>query len=130
MKKTIMTLSAIAAFLTSCAPSVSLSGEWTVLTIKGEGVSAAIVAPQIIIDGDSYSGQTGVNCINGKLTLKGDSISFGEAAMTRMMGDPASMDVEQRYMDAINAAAKATVKDSDMILSDKDGNELMTLTKK
>jgi len=130
MKKTSIILSAFAAIITSCAPAVSLSGEWSVLTIKGEGVSGALDAPSVTITGRHYSGMTGVNTINGKLSVKGDCISFGDGAMTRMMGDPESMEIEQRYLDAINSAAKATVNDNDLILTDKNGAEVMTLKKK
>lgn len=130
MKKAIVFLSAIMAMFVSCSTSSSLSGEWTVLTINGEEVSAAMNAPAITIDGTRYSGVTGVNTINGMITLKGDNIKFEEGAMTRMAADPESMDIEMKYLDAINSAAKVSVNDSAMTLTDKDGAEVMTLKKK
>lgn len=130
MKKAAIIISALTAMFTSCAPSASLSGEWSVLTINGEGVSGAIDTPAITIMGNRYSGKTGVNSINGKVSVKGEKISFGDGAMTRMMGDPESMEIEQRYLDAINAASKAIVNDAGLTLTDKEGREVMTLKKK
>lgn len=131
-KKSIILLSALAAIFTSCSTSSPLAGEWKVVTIKGEDVSAAVNEPEVTISQDlsNYSGVTGLNTINGSLTVKGDDIRFGDGAMTKMAGDPESMDIEVRYIDAINAAVKITVDDSGLILSDVNGTEVMTLKKK
>lgn len=132
MKRIIIILSSVAAMFTSCSSSSSLSGEWTVLTIKGEGVSAAVNAPEMTISADmkSYSGITGLNTISGSLSVRGGTISFGDGAMTKMAGDPESMDIEMKYLDAIRSASKATVNESGLTLTDKDGSEVMTLKKK
>lgn len=130
MRKAITTIAAFAAIMTACSQTASLSGEWTVLTIKGESVSAAIETPAITISGDDYHGVTGVNLINGKISVKGGNVRFEDGAMTRRAGDPESMAIEMRYLEAINSASKATVNESVLTLTDENGEEVMTLKKK
>lgn len=132
MKKIITIAASIAAMMAvSCTGEAPLAGEWEVVTIKGEEVTGTLNKPAITIDDKmtGYSGETGANLVNGPLTVKGDEITFGEAAMTRMMADPATMDVEMNYIEVLNTARKVSVADGTMTLMDEDGNELMTLKK-
>lgn len=124
-----ITLSAVACSTNS---NVDLSGEWAVVTISGVNVPETMKEPVLSFDtaNNTYSGVTGINSINGGYTLENDNISFSDGPMTKMAGDPASMETENGYIKAIMSAKTISTNDGTLTLKDVEGNELMTLKKK
>jgi len=61
------------------------------------------------------SGYAGCNGYGGAFTLRGDSLSFGDLAMTRM-ACAEGMDVERRYGELLPAVATWRVQDSALVL--------------
>jgi putative lipoprotein len=76
---------------------------WLAEDIGGRGV---IDNAQTTITFDAEGGVAGSGGCNryfGPVTLKGDSVSFGNLGATRMACVPALMDQEQRFFDALAA---------------------------
>ncbi len=124
-----ITLSAVACSTNS---NVDLSGEWAVITISGENVPETLKEPVLTFDttNNTYSGVTGINSISGDYTLENNNITFSDGPMTKMAGDPTSMEIENGYIKAITSAKTFSANDETLTLKDEDGNELMTLKKK
>ena len=78
---------------------------------------------------NSYHGVTGVNILNGDFKLKDGTISFGDGAMTRMMGDSISMLVEMNYLDALSKASNFNIENNILFVYDKDGNPIISLVR-
>ena len=66
------------------------------------------------------SGYTGCNGYGGPYTLRGDSLSFGPAAMTRM-ACAEGMDVEQRYAAMLPAVRSWRLQDAALVLHGEAG---------
>ena len=91
--KAITAIIAGALTLAACSggnDSAALQGTWNIETMTGiDNVKAAWKQPSISFDTaeSTYSGVAGANLLNGGYKAKDGSISFGDAAMTRMMAD-------------------------------------------
>lgn len=136
MKKTLATTALILG-VTSCSTQnsttqhIDLSGDWKISSIGGESVPETLEEPSLSFDENtkSYHGVTGVNFINGNYQLEEQTLTIGEGAMTRKMGDSISNDIEMKYINAIHATRSVASEDGKLILQDEEGNTLMELTK-
>lgn len=134
MKKNLcVALAAMTMGMTSCATQkdLNLNGEWKVINIKGMDVPETMQEAVLAFDesSHSYHGVTGVNIINGSYSLNDQELTLGEGAMTRMMGDPVSMEVETKYVQAVASVKSATMEEDKLLLQDAEGTVLMTLVK-
>jgi heat shock protein HslJ len=90
------------------SPSVagSLAGtEWSLTQLDGQSVSSASArAPTLMLaaEGARASGFAGCNQFGASYTTESDRLRFGAIALTRMFCS-AQMDLEQRYMSALEA---------------------------
>lgn len=121
--------------MTSCRSSIEaidLNGDWKVSTINGETIPKTLEEVTLSFDNssNSYHGVTGVNIINGTYQLHNNSLTLGEGAMTRKMGDPVSNDVEMKYVSAIHAVKSVLNKKGKIMLLDEKGKNLMTLDRR
>ncbi len=116
----------------SAAQSLDINGEWKVVSIGGDTVPETMQEAILAFDSNAntYHGVTGVNTINGSYQLSDCAFSLGEGAMTRMMGDSVSMDVEMKFVNAISAVKAVAAQEAALLLQDAEGNVLMTLVKK
>lgn len=135
MKKflTIAAVSAAAFLAVSCSEGTcELDGEWTVTEITGVNVADAEKQPILNIDANKkeYHGETGVNVINGNLKFGDGSITFEPGAMTKMMGAPSSMAVEDMYISIINSANSYEMIDENTAVIKNASGAQMTLTRK
>lgn len=74
---------------------------WLVEDIAGRGV-VENSQPTIRFDeGGRVSGSTGCNLFNGIVTIKGDTIKFGQMATTKRGCIPSLMDQELRFLKAM-----------------------------
>lgn len=107
----------------------AIAGEWVVAGIEGVDLSALAQLPVITLNTEegTYNVQA-VNIINGALKFDADGISFGEGAMTKMMGEPAAMAAEDALVAAIPAiAACELAEDGTLALKNAEGAVLVTL---
>jgi heat shock protein HslJ len=109
-------------------PSVSLDDtNWT-LTGFGDGtalVTGADVTLTFGADG-SVTGNASINRYNGTYTTAGDTLTFSPLASTKMGGDPALMDQETAYLNALAQASSFTLDGSTLNLYDGAGVLLLT----
>ncbi len=136
MKKYIyLPVAAMLLGMTSCRSSsenIDLNGDWKVSTINGETVPKTLEEVTLSFDNssNSYHGVTGVNLINGTYKQHNHSLTLGEGAMTRKMGDPVSNEVEMKYVNAIHAVKSLANKKGKLLLQDENGKNLMTLDRR
>lgn len=134
--KAITAIIAGALTLAACSggnDSAALQGTWNIETMTGiDNVKAAWKQPSISFDTAEsiYSGVAGANLLNGGYKAKDGSISFGDAAMTRMMADSITMVIERRYVELLSEVNKYQFgEDGCLILSNEDGSQSITLSK-
>ena len=134
--KAITAIIAGALTLAACCggnDSPALQGTWNIETMTGiDNVKAAWKQPSISFDTaeSTYSGVAGANLLNGGYKAKDGSISFGDAAMTRMMADSITMVIERRYVELLSEVNKYQFgEDGCLILSNEDGSQSITLSK-
>ena len=134
--KAITAIIAGALTLAACSggnDSAALQGTWNIETMTGiDNVKAAWKQPSISFDTaeSTYSGVAGANLLNGGYKAKDGSISFGDAAMTRMMADSITMVIERRYVELLSEVNKYQFgEDGYLILSNEDGSQSITLSK-
>ena len=107
------------ATLTGCAgdPMLLLQGDWRVLSLADADLAGA-EGPAFTIEGDRIAGQSGCNRFNAALTLDGESLRAGPAAVTRMACPPDRMALERAFLAALSAVDHFTI--------DTDGALLLT----
>ena len=134
--KAITAIIAGALTLAACCggnDSAALQGTWNIETMTGiDNVKAGCKQPSISFDTaeSTYSGVAGANLLNGGYKAKDGSISFGDAAMTRMMADSITMVIERRYVELLSEVNKYQFgEDECLILSNEDGSQSITLSK-
>jgi heat shock protein HslJ len=99
--------------------AVEIAGVTDVSTAKGSASTAAFEAGTI-------AGSGGVNRYTGPYTTgPGNTIEIGNLASTQMAGDPALMAQEQAYFAALAKAAKYTVTDKALTLTDDGGKTMV-----
>lgn len=136
--KTILIAMATVAVMASCASGNkvaqggTLSGEWSIVNVGGNKVSATSETKPFIgfgEDGRVY-GSAGCNRMMGSVTAdaKTGDIDFSALGCTKMMCP--DMTTEDAVLKAIGQAKKYHVKDSKLTISDGNGQVLMTLEKK
>lgn len=87
-------------------------------------------APTIEFADGRASGHAGCNRWFASVTHgEGVAMSFGDAGLTRMMCEPARMEVERRFMAAIRETQIAVVEDDTLILRDIAGTDVARFTR-
>lgn len=134
MKKMLISAAAFAAVvLSSCGTtgkSVDISGEWNVVSVKGEQVAGNPYIGFDLAEGRIY-GNAGCNRIMGGVevdSVNPSKIGFTGVGATRMMCP--DMETEQKVLEALNEVAGYQASSAGVELTDKDGNVLMSLEKK
>ena len=108
----------------------TLSGtNWLVEDIAGRGVVDNSQAAIRFDEGGRVSGSTGCNLFNGVVTIKGDTIKFGQMATTRRGCIPSLMDQELRFLKAMAEVLSFTMsKDGLLYLYGPDSEQLFRLS--
>lgn len=134
MKKMLISVAAFAAVvLSSCGTtgkSVDISGEWNVVSVKGEQVAGNPYIGFDLAEGRIY-GNAGCNRIMGGVevdSVNPGKIGFTGVGATRMMCP--DMETEKKVLEALNEVAGYQASSAGVELTDKDGNVLMSLEKK
>ena len=138
MRKTFLGVAALAAcMMMSCKSSkqvaaVDLSGEWNIVAVDGQEVTAA-ETPYIGLDmaNKSLHGNAGCNRLLGSFELDSihpGTIRFTQVGATRMMCP--DMETETKVLAALNKVAGYDETTEGVVLTDADGNTLLTLVKR
>lgn len=137
--KTLKTISAAvfaAILMMSCGSNKNiltanaLDGEWNINSVNGTAVTAD-KQPYLGINMQEKRlyGNAGCNRIMGGVQAdKAGELSFGQVASTRMMCP--DMATERNVMEALNNVSGYKGTETELILTDKKGSELMNLTKR
>ncbi|MDO5845163.1 MAG: META domain-containing protein, partial [Methanocorpusculum sp.] len=83
----------------------------------------------LIIDGGSFSGNSGVNQYFGKITADNGKIEFGTIGSTMMAGPEDAMKAESEYLAALENVTGYKIVDGKLVLTDKNGKTLLTFSK-
>ena len=78
--------------------------------------------------GGRLSGSDGCNRITGTYQLKGDAVTFGQTAATRMACIDAAADIERAFRDAVKRAMRLTIAGDRLDLFDAAGNRVASFT--
>jgi heat shock protein HslJ len=106
----------------------AIVGEWVATNIKGLTLPAGSRPPTLRITPDGkVSGFAGVNRYGSSLDI--ERLSLGEFAMapaaaTKLAGPPELMRVEMKFIEALSAAQRATVRGNTLTLSDERATTL------
>ena len=83
------------------------------------------VAPSATFAEGRVAGSTGCNLFTAEYTLDAEALEIGPIASTRMACIPPADEVERAYLDALSRVAGWRLDDSDLVLVDGDGAELL-----
>lgn len=87
-------------------------------------------APTIVFAEGRASGHAGCNRWFASVTHgEGVAMTFGDAGSTRMMCEPARMEVERRFLAALNETQIAVVEGDTLILRDIAGADVARFTR-
>ena len=138
MRKTFLGVAALAAcMMMSCKSSkqvatVDLSGEWNIVAVDGQELTAT-EKPFIGLDmaNKSLHGNAGCNSLLGNFELDSihpGTIRFTQVGATRMMCP--DMETETKVLAALNKVAGYDETAEGVVLTDAEGNALLTLEKR
>lgn len=138
MRKTFLGVAALAAcMMLSCKSSkqvatVDLSGEWNIVAVDGQELTAT-EKPFIGLDmaNKSLHGNAGCNSLLGNFELDSihpGTIRFTQVGATRMMCP--DMETETKVLAALNKVAGYDETAEGVVLTDAEGNALLTLEKR
>ncbi len=83
------------------------------------------VLPSARFEEGRVAGSTGCNRFTAEYTLDDAALEIGPIASTRMACIPPADQVERAYLDALSRVAGWRLDDSDLVLLDGDGAELL-----
>lgn len=130
MKKTFIAMASVLAFSACCnnnAAENKLAGKWNIDSAMGVSTEAAENPAFIEFAEDgSLNGCTSVNLFNSSYTLDGETLTFGDIAMTKMMG--LSMEVEDAVTAALNATAGVLIDGEQACILDAQKDTVMVLS--
>jgi heat shock protein HslJ len=78
-------------------------------------------------DGGALTGRTGVNSLMGGYEADGDSLTFGQIAVTRKAGPPELMALEEQFLTALDRVTAWSLDGTRLVLRDADGSTQVTL---
>lgn len=109
------------------AASSSPRGSWLAEDINGGGVIDRLQTTLTLGADGKVSGTGGCNRYMGTATVKGDAITFGPMAGTRMACTPAVMDQENKFHAALETVRSWRVAQGKLFLRDESGNVVLRL---
>ena len=99
-------------------------GQW----IVSRGIDVPgweLVAPSATFADARVAGFTGCNRFTAEYAIDGETLRIGPIASTRMACMPPADEVERVYLDALNRVKGCRVDNSELVLVDGDGAELL-----
>ena len=110
---------------TSTAPVTAqalAAREWRLVELEGRTDPTGAEGREVTLrfeEGTRVSGFSGCNRYTGSYTVRGDSITFGPAGVTRMACSQ-GMDTEQTYLSILPRVARFAIADSTLTLFSTD----------
>lgn len=106
-----------------------LDGKWKVESIDSVEIGDTFNEPSLEINSAErkYYGVTGVNNLNGNISIDEDKINFSDGPMTKMAADPHSMEVESAYIHALGSVTNYSIVDGKLYLKNISGQTVMAL---
>jgi heat shock protein HslJ len=83
------------------------------------------IAFEFDAEGGQVSGSAGCNSFFGEFDLNGDQLSFGPLGATRMACEPAIMDQETSFLDALQATESVQIDDGQLKIGNREGQVLI-----
>jgi len=124
-------LAAGALTLTNCenAATPSLTGPWTLTTLAGQPVSLPR-PPHLDLQPDGASGFAGCNRLQINYSAAAPTLTFQNAALTRMACPPATMQLEQQFLNALEQTRSYQLNGPTLTLLNAANQPLATFTRK
>jgi heat shock protein HslJ len=103
---------------------------WVLEGFSGEeGLMPAMEGTEITLEFDDeesqVGGSAGCNTFFGSFQTEGDQLSFGPLGATRMACEPAVMDQETVFLDALQATESAQIDGGQLLIKTQDGQTLV-----
>ncbi|MEB3321883.1 MAG: META domain-containing protein [Synechococcaceae cyanobacterium] len=115
-----------------CPRPLSLRGTpWRLVALRGPSLPAAPVPPArpvglvLAAEGERLSGSGGCNRLMGGFQLEGNRLRIGPVATTRMACPPPQMDLEQRYLGALEEVRRWRIQGRRLLLEDGAGRTVL-----
>jgi len=102
---------------------------WRVLDIKGNPTNDKARPTLSVAEDGRAGGKGGCNNYFAQASVEGNSISFGSPASTRMACPEPAMQQEAAFFAALAAVAAYRQEGEHLLLTDANGNPLMTLAR-
>lgn len=109
-----------------------LEGTWHLTHLGAATIdtSQAMQRPFLRFDASKVAGKGAINNLSGSYTLsKPNKLRFGPMVSTMMAGSPAAMDLEHRFVTAIEEVRSAGVLDQYLTLRDDEGKEIIRMAR-
>jgi len=117
----------LALSVSAGAASSSPRGSWLAEDINGGGVIDRLQTTLTLGADGKVTGTGGCNRYMGTVTIKGDAITFGTMAGTRMACTPAVMDQENKFHAALETVRSWRIAQGKLFLRDESGNVVLRL---
>jgi len=111
--------------LESSAPVAIGAGDWVLVSLGTQTMPAdSTKRPTLRLDTGTLqaSGFAGCNRYTGTFSARGDSLTFGPVAATKMFC-AATSELETAFLKALGETATYRVSDSELVLRTRDGQE-------
>lgn len=118
-------LMAFVVALPASANAASPHGHWLAEDINGGGVIDRLQTTLALGADGKVSGTGGCNRYMGTATLKGDAITFGPMAGTRMACAPAVMNQDDKFHAALATVKSWRIEHTKPLLIDGGGNVVL-----
>ncbi len=102
--------------------------EWILTTLNGKDVDPAIGSSLGFDEEGNAHGNGGCNRFRGGVTVKGDTLKFGNLASTMMACEEAKSQQEFAFHEALGKTATFRIDAGDLVLLDGQGNVVGKLT--
>lgn len=99
--------------------------QWTVTSINENSSFSANPTISLSVNDKTISGNTGCNNFNGRFTLRGNKISFGQMASTKMFCK--NMDTEDRFFSTLEKVSTYSIENDELVFFDKANKVVMKL---
>lgn len=107
-----------------------LAATWIAEEINGAPTAEKVVSWMKLTSEGRAQGQGGCNSFSGSYKLEDGVLSFGPIASTRRACREPQMSQEDRFFATLGAVKSGRIEDGKLVLTDLEGNTLLTFRKK
>lgn len=126
MKRLLALVISAVMLITGLLFSSNVAGtSWELKAWSVSSVDPSDYAMTLSFDKHTFSGRSAVNRYGGGYRTIGDRVWLTDMYTTLMAGSPEDMHAERVYMELLGQVKKFTVSDTELILLDNNGNQLL-----